>query len=55
MKCLVKYFDTFYKNGKKYVRVKAKTCFYDDNELLEKFITYMGKKCDEEYMRKNEW
>ena len=27
----------------------------EELELLKKFITYMGKKCDEEYMRKNEW
>ena len=27
----------------------------EELELLKKFITYMGQKCDEEYMRKNEW
>ena len=27
----------------------------EELELLKKFITYMGKKRDEEYMRKNEW
>ena len=36
--------EYIYKNGKKYVRVKAKTCFYDDNELLEKFILSDGNE-----------
>ena len=36
--------EYIYKNGKKYVRVKANTCYYDDDELLEKFILSDGNE-----------